>query len=55
MSKWMRVLFYYILDFKDIVQKWSHFEIVESINQIIIDFDQSTDKSNVFKVCFYQN
>ncbi|CAF3478037.1 unnamed protein product [Adineta steineri] len=48
--KLVTVLFCYTLDFKDVIQKLSPTEIVQSINEMIIVFDQCTEKYDVFKV-----
>ncbi|CAF3771198.1 unnamed protein product [Rotaria sp. Silwood1] len=48
--KLITVLFCYTLDFKDVIQKLTPTEIVQSINQMVIVFDQCSDKYDVFKV-----
>ncbi|CAF0955453.1 unnamed protein product [Rotaria sordida] len=48
--KLITVLFCYTLDFKDVIQKLSPTEIVQSINQMVIMFDQCSEKYDVFKV-----
>ncbi len=44
------MLFCYTLDFKDAIQKLSPTEIVQAINQMVIIFDQCSEKYDVFKV-----
>ncbi|CAF2064681.1 unnamed protein product [Rotaria magnacalcarata] len=48
--KLITVLFCYTLDFKDVIQKLTPTEIVQSINQMVIIFDQCSEKYDVFKV-----
>lgn len=48
--KLITVLFCYTLDFKDAIQKLSPTEIVQAINQMIVIFDQCSEKYDVFKV-----
>ncbi|CAF4649486.1 unnamed protein product, partial [Rotaria sp. Silwood2] len=48
--KLITVLFCYTLDFKDVIQKLSPTEIVQSINQMVIVFDQCSEKYDVLKV-----
>ncbi|CAF4856779.1 unnamed protein product, partial [Rotaria sp. Silwood2] len=48
--KLITVLFCYTLDFKDVIQKLSPTEIVQSINQMVIVFDKCSKKYDVFKV-----
>jgi hypothetical protein len=38
------------LDFKDAIQKLTPTEIVQAINQMVIIFDQCSEKYDVFKV-----
>jgi len=38
------------LDFKDVVQRSTPTEIVDAINQMVVLFDQCTERYDVFKV-----
>ncbi|CAF0856685.1 unnamed protein product [Adineta ricciae] len=48
--KLITVLFCYTLDFKDVIHKLPPNEIVQVVNQMVIIFDQCSDKYDVFKV-----